>query len=69
MKPETGIISRGFARGKYMFFLSGICCMSYPTRSYLILHVKKKLTVLLSNLVKLLHYRETVLLRAIYSAV
>lgn len=39
MKPETGIISRGFARGKYMFFLSGICCMSYPTRSYLILHV------------------------------
>lgn len=64
MKPETGIISRGFARGKYMFFFSGISCMSYPTRIHLILHVliywciykiKKKLTVLLSNLVKLLH--------------
>lgn len=24
---------------KYMFFLSGICCMSYPTRIHLILHV------------------------------
>lgn len=64
MKFEIGIIFWGFVWGKYMFFLLGICCMSYFICIYLILYVliywciykiKKKLIVLLLNLVKLLY--------------
>lgn len=70
MKPETGIISRGFARGKYMFFFSGISCMSYPTRihekKFNCLAIKFSKTIALASTEKLCCYGLYILLFKIY---